>query len=56
MRTGTVCPTTTSGAPGATSSGVADQDYERESRVIAVGPRNGALRELSLVPADNPTG
>jgi hypothetical protein len=35
---------------------VADQDYEGESRVIAVDPaRNGALLELVLVPADKPT-
>ena len=35
---------------------VAEQAYGGESRIIAVGPaRNGALLELVLVPADEPT-
>ncbi len=35
---------------------VAEQDYGGENRIIAVGPaRNGALLELVIVPADEPT-
>ena len=35
---------------------VAEQDYDGESRVIAIGPaRNGALLELVLVPEGAPT-
>lgn len=35
---------------------VAEQEYDGEARVIAVGPaHNGALLELVIVPADNPT-
>ncbi len=33
----------------------AEQDYDGEARLIAVGPaRNGALLELVLVPVDEP--
>lgn len=35
---------------------VAEQDYDGQSRIIAVGPaRNGALLELVLVPDHAPT-
>lgn len=35
---------------------VAEQDYDGETRLIAIGPaRNGAYLELVLVPADGPT-
>ncbi len=35
---------------------VAEQDYDGESRLIAIGPaRDGALLELVLVPDDAPT-
>ncbi|PZU49462.1 MAG: hypothetical protein DI571_02310 [Arsenicicoccus sp.] len=34
---------------------IAEQDYDGEARLIAVGPaRNGALLELVLVPVDEP--
>lgn len=35
---------------------IAEQDYDGEARIIAVGPaRNGALLEFVLVPVNTPT-
>lgn len=57
-------PSPGSGKPRASSAAalnqdilrVAEQDYGCESRIIAVGPAgNGALLELVVVPADEPT-